>query len=666
MDTTPTPTWAMACLLAAVTFQLTRVAMDLIQVANADVSPAKKTTESKQNLETETKESSKPTTTYGSASVSETNNGTSTAADEDPQEGQPLLSKRSETQCEVTSRIMSRRGRIFMHTWMLLTATFCAVSLFGSTTVETLPWIAGASAAVSAVDVLLWLKDKHHERYGAVQRFFHLSAVLVLWTTAVSELSVVNTANKFMLAAVSIVVLLAVLQGWFPPVITTPIQASDETMDPHYKPTLSRKAILTLLKPYFWPDATDSTAFRNRIRAIATWFCVISSKVCSLTSPLLLGWASTALAHQDYEGTVKYAIGYSLVSWAGSTLQEGQSLVYLKVSQAAFVQLAETTFGHLHRLSLEWHLRKKLGETLRSLDRGVAACDTLMMYLFLWLIPALVECITVCIIFAVYFQYLPLAVSVFYFVFVYIVWTILVTLWRKTFRKALVHSDNAWHDQLTDSLVNFETVKSFTGEKYEVKRFGDAVSRYQTGDVKVQGSLSLLNVSQQFILQSCLATSLSLAAWGIRQRSNCCIELAGCESAISKCCQAVTSKVCPGMQVGDFVAVLTYTLNLFSPLNYLGFVYNVIVMAMIDLTNLSELLAENPDVVDAADAIELPTKNAKDPDIAVEFDNVIFNYPSQNKTKGLHSLSFKMKRGTTTAIVGSTGAGTCCTTGTMI
>jgi ATP-binding cassette subfamily B protein len=86
-------------------------------------------------------------------------------------------------------------------------------------------------------------------------------------------------------------------------------------------------------------------------------------------------------------------------------------------------------------------------------------------------------------------------------------------------------------------------------------------------------------------------------------------------------------------------------------------VYNAIVMAAIDLANLSELLAESPDVVDAPDAIDMPSTNVVDPDIAVEFDNVSFHYPTQNDTKGLEGLSFKMKRGTTTAIVGPTGAG---------
>ena len=133
------------------------------------------------------------------------------------------------------------------------------------------------------------------------------------------------------------------------------------------------------------------------------------------------------------------------------------------------------------------------------------------------------------------------------------------------------------------------------------------------------------------------------------------MEEMGCDSLFSDCCKATSHLECRGMEVGDFVAVLTYTLNLFQPLNFLGSVYNALVMAVIDLTNLSELLAENPDVTDSPNAKPLPKENAQDPSVVVEFDNVVFHYPTQPSTKGLKGLSFKMKKGTTTAIVGPTG-----------
>jgi ATP-binding cassette, subfamily B, heavy metal transporter len=169
-------------------------------------------------------------------------------------------------------------------------------------------------------------------------------------------------------------------------------------------------------------------------------------------------------------------------------------------------------------------------------------------------------------------------------------------------------------------MLNFETVKYFTAEDYEKQRFADAVSRYQVGTVHMQGSLSILNSSQQLLLQTCMATALSLAALGIKERMDCCMEVAGCESTLSECCRNVDAAICPGgLQVGDFVTVLSYIGQLFAPLNYLGSVYNAVIMALIDLSNLAELLAESPDVVDSPDAFALPPTNISQPDIAVEF-----------------------------------------------
>jgi ABC-type transport system involved in Fe-S cluster assembly fused permease/ATPase subunit len=260
----------------------------------------------------------------------------------------------------------------------------------------------------------------------------------------------------------------------------------------------------------------------------------------------------------------------------------------------------------------------------------------------------------VTIIFASYFDYFPLAVAVFFFIFAYVTWTVLLTLWRRKFRKKVAKFDNNWHDICTDSLINFETVKMFTNEEYESRRFGESVEKYQTQDVNVKASMSFLNVTQQVMLQACLATCLSLAIVSIRGRMDCCIA-EGCADGNSVCCS--NSTICSGLEMGDFIAVLSYTLNLFMPLNFLGSVYNAIVMALIDLANLSELLSESPDVTDAHDALDLPSRNADSPDTVVEFDNVKFHYPSQPDTKGLKGLSFKMKRGTVTAVVGPTGEG---------
>uniref|UniRef100_A0A7S2LE17 ABC transporter n=1 Tax=Leptocylindrus danicus TaxID=163516 RepID=A0A7S2LE17_9STRA len=527
-------------------------------------------------------------------------------------------------------------------------------SFYGKVVFDAIPL---ASAGVATfLGVAIQLRDFSRKRFSALQRTLYSMSALILLCSGVFSIfmegGTVENADIITLIALAVFAMLAILEGRMIPYP----QSDNNNGKEEKKARLTRKALMIILKPYFWPDATATSASVNRARAIATWTFVASSKACTLLAPVYIGKASTALASFDYGTCVENVLIYVSLVFGGSLFKEFQSLVYLKVAQAAFVQLSEVSFKHLHSLSLDWHLRKKLGEVIRSMDRGIQACDILMKYLFLWMMPAFAECILVTIIFATYFNYFPLAVSIFFFVFTYIVLTIVITLWRKKFRKEVAKSDNDWHDKCTDSLVNFETVKYFTAENYEMKRFGDAVQNFQKGSVNVQASLSLLNISQQVLLQTCLGVSLILAAYAIKDRIECCVDY-GCEEGDFACCSGVSQSTCPGLDIGDFVAVLTYTINLFIPLNFLGTVYNAVVMAMIDLTHLSELLAETPDVTDASDAIELPPSNASDPTVAVEFDNVFFHYPTQSDTSGLKGLSFKMKKGTTTAVVGPTGAG---------
>jgi len=519
----------------------------------------------------------------------------------------------------------------------------------------------GASAVGLFFGLWVALRDFRRERFASAQRLFYVFSTAITMLGNIMVVASPPDTSTGGSTSIDYVIMAFLIAYFLLSLIESKVFEYPKNTDSEAtaeKKSHLGKALVLILKPYFWPEATSTSALLNRTRAILTWVCVIASKACSLTSPIFLGKASTALAQFDYKECARNAILFSVIQFFSTFFKECQSLIYLKVAQAAFVQLSEVAFFHLHSLSLDWHLRKKLGEVIRSMDRGILACDTLMKYLFLWMVPAVAECILVCIIFASYFDYLPLALTMFSFVFIYMTWTIVVTLWRKKFRKSVAKSDNDWHDKCTDSLINFETVKFFTAEKYEIERFSDSVKEFQSSSVNVMASLSLLNITQMIMMQTCLATVLVLAAYGIKSRFDCCIEKGDCDPTndLIACCSKLGG-TCAGLQIGDFVAVLTYTLNLFGPLNFLGSVYNAVVMAMVDLRNLSELLAEEPDLADAPDAIELPRSNADDPDIAVEFDNVIFRYPSQGDDQGLTGVSFKMKRGTTTAIVGTTGAG---------
>lgn len=709
--------------LIAITIQLIRICIDMIQSASANqqaiedeqnkvkTAKKKKNDENKKDLnrhkediknsnKNNINEGLKQKSSYGSIISTSTENkgivSSNSNISQDEEQQKPLLGKNDTIISTLSSNSIPANGRsnnnkryhtLFTIIWIIYLLYFSIVwmiqilSIYHSTITKNSSYsifitnipttILGMVSWICLLECFYCYTSHQYERYGIVQRFFHIMSSIMIWCTIMLQLlySVnyqyntisLNWYELLYIIIVSSCVIITLIQCRLLATVNETISMEYNVNDDNYTKQKKRvhafqTSILgPLLKPYFWPDATSQSAILNRIRAISTWICVILSKVCSLISPLYLGWSSTSLAHGQYNKCINYIIIYNIISWLGTTLKECQSLVYLKVAQTAFVQLSETAFGHLHTLSLDWHLRKKLGEVIRSMDRGIAACDTLMKYLFLWLIPAFIECIVVCIIFATYFHYLPLAITILYFVIFYILITILQTIYRKQYRKALTKHDNEWHDIFTDSMINFETVKFFTSEKYEQERFKTAVQNYQAGSVHVQASLSLLNISQQIILKLCLASSLILATKAIQTKVNCCTTIGQCDNGISDCCQQ--SLVCSnvGMFIGDYVAVLTYTLQLFTPLNFLGSVYNSIVMAMIDLTSMSELLSENPDVKDAYDALILPntnTNNIKNNNIVVEFDNVIFHYPTQPENRGLKGLSFQMKRGTTTAIVG--------------
>lgn len=155
--------------------------------------------------------------------------------------------------------------------------------------------------------------------------------------------------------------------------LTNGIEENDKNDDKQEKKKarLSFKSLALMLKPYFWPDKTSSSAMLNRTLAVLTWVCVVGSKISSLSSPIILGRASTALSHQLYHDTAKYIVVYVAINFVGVLCKEGQRMLYLKVSQAAFVQLSEIVFKHLHSLSLDWHLNKKLGEGTISGQRRV-------------------------------------------------------------------------------------------------------------------------------------------------------------------------------------------------------------------------------------------------------------------------------------------------------
>jgi len=387
------------------------------------------------------------------------------------------------------------------------------------------------------------------------------------------------------------------------------------------------RSMFILLKPYFWPRGV-----LNKLRCIMTWVFLGISKAANLMSPIYIGRAVQKLSESGtVDGVVfRNIVIFCVLSFAKGAFKELQNMIYLKVKQTAYVEIAENTFAHLHTLSLEWHLKKKMGNVLRSMDRGVAAANTLVTYLFLYLAPSIIECLIVFVIFYTHFR-IPLVSATAFMSFVaYGVVTVQITLWRKKFRQQANKHDNDYHDKATDSLINYETVKYFTAEEFEVKRYTEAIYKYQAHTVNTAYSLSFLNSAQSFIVQLCTGASLCITAHEVINGQ---------------------------LEVGQFVAVLAYIGNLFAPLSFLGSVYNAVIQSLVDMANLNDLLMETPDVADAADARALIPVVNYDEGATVEFRDINFRYPTQSEEQGLHDVSFTIKAGTTTSIVGPTGAG---------
>ncbi|MEE3105546.1 MAG: ABC transporter ATP-binding protein/permease, partial [Pseudomonadota bacterium] len=258
----------------------------------------------------------------------------------------------------------------------------------------------------------------------------------------------------------------------------------------------------------------------------------------------------------------------------------------------------------------------------RVIERGVKGIEFVLSFMLLNIVPTIIEIILVAVVlwalFDVWYTLVTLAA-----IGAYVAHTMLVTEWRLKFRREMNRSDQAANTKAIDSLLNFETVKYFSNEGHEASRFDDALRRYETASVKNKTSLSLLNIGQAAIIAIGLTVIMIMAAIDVR---------AGV------------------MTVGDFVMVNAYLIQLYLPLNFLGFVYREIKQSLTDMEAMFRLVDEPLEVVDAASAPALEVTGGR-----VVFRDVSFHYRPDRPI--LKDISFEVPAGRTVAIVGPSGAG---------
>jgi ABC-type transport system involved in Fe-S cluster assembly fused permease/ATPase subunit len=382
------------------------------------------------------------------------------------------------------------------------------------------------------------------------------------------------------------------------------------------------------LLPYLWPK--DDRL--SRLRVVVAVAFLIAAKVATVTVPVVYSRAVDALVPKDPAQAMlavplSLIIGYGLLRVASSGFGEMRDAVFAAVQQRTVRRVALQTFEHLHKLSLRFHLDRQTGGLSRSLDRGTTGIESVLRLAVFNIVPTLIEVLMVTAVIWRLFDWRYAGVTL-AAVACYIGFTLSFTNWRVRFRRAMNEVDSEAQSKAVDSLLNYETVKYFGNEAHEARRYDEALARYERAAVKSQVSLNFLNLGQASIVAAALAVIMLMAARGVHDGS---------------------------MTVGRFVLVNTYLIQLYTPLNLLGFVYREMKQGLVDMEQMFRLLAVEQEVADRPEAVDLPAHLHDQPAGAVVFEDVRFGYrPDREILKG---VDLEVPAGKRLAIVGPTGAG---------
>ena len=370
------------------------------------------------------------------------------------------------------------------------------------------------------------------------------------------------------------------------------------------------------------------------VRVVTAVILLILAKVATVYIPIVYSQAVDALSPKGHPLTIPLSLilAYAALRIASAGFAELRDAVFAAVQQSTVRKVALQTFKHLHRLSLRFHLDRQTGGLSRSIERGTAGIENVLRLAVFNIVPTLLEVVLVVGILWHLFDW-RFAIVTLVTVVLYIGFTFGFTNWRVRFRRLMNETDSDAQTKAVDSLLNFETVKYFGNEAHEARRFDEARARYERAAVKSQVTLNMLNLGQAFIIAIGLGWVMLMAADGV---------------------QAGT------MTVGQFVLVNTYLMQLYQPLNFLGFVYREIKQGMVDMEQMFRLLAVGQEVADRTGAIVLaPTPASGKPDLgqpgSVAFRDVHFGYNPNREI--LRGVSFSAAAGAKLAIVGPTGAG---------
>ena len=373
--------------------------------------------------------------------------------------------------------------------------------------------------------------------------------------------------------------------------------------------------------PYLWPAGHKAL----KVRVVIALALVFIAKGATLVMPFAYKGAIDRMA-AGLEPAVGLAmalvVAYAGARFAGVLFDNLRNAIFERVGQTAARRLSENVFRHVHALSLRYHLERRTGALTKIVERGTKSIDMMLYFLLFNIAPTIIELGATCIIFGVKFGS-GLVVATLVMVVAYIGFTRFVTDWRSRLRRDMNDSDNLAIARAVDSLLNYETVKYFTAEEREARRYGHAMRAYTDSAVKNEVSLAWLNIGQSLITNLMMAGAMAYTVWGWSAGK---------------------------FTTGDVVLVNTLLAQLFRPLDMLGWVYRNIRQGLIDMEQMFGVIDTRAEIVDGHDAPDLLVGVGH-----VRFEGVRFGYEPEREI--LAGIDIDVPPGTMTAVVGPSGAG---------
>ena len=373
--------------------------------------------------------------------------------------------------------------------------------------------------------------------------------------------------------------------------------------------------------PYLWPKGRPE--LRGRIAGAVAFVVLAKSVVLAL--PFAYAGAVDAMSKGGDEAlwvALALVIAYAAGRFATVLFDNVRNIIFERVGQDAVRSLTEDVFARLHRLSLRFHLSRRTGEITKVVERGTKSINSMIYFLLFNILPTGIELLIVAGIFYFKFGWEIVAATA-VTVVTYIWLTRTITEWRTKLRAQMNDLDGLALSRAVDSLLNYETVKYFGAEKRERERYGSAARAYAEAAVKSENSLGLLNIAQATIMNLMMGGAMAFTVYGWRAGT---------------------------FSVGDLVLINTYLMQLFRPLDMLGWVYRTIRQGLIDMAAMFRLIDTDIEVQDKPGAPALIVNRP-----TVVFDEVVFGYDRDREI--LHGLSFEVPAGEHVAIVGPSGAG---------